>query len=376
MSFLTLTGVQKTFPGGTVAVEDFNLDAVRGEFVSFLGPSGCGKTTTLRMIAGFEKPTAGTIVVDGTDITYRNPNQRNVGMVFQSYALFPNMSVADNIGFGLKVRKRPKAEITKRVGELLELIHLEGRADRFPWQMSGGQQQRVALARALAIEPQVLLLDEPLSALDAKIRIVLRKEIRAIQRQLGITTVYVTHDQEEALSLSDRVVVMSDGRIEQIGTPSEIYNFPSTAFVASFVGTLNLVVARVIDPGAGRLAVDGQDVRTSKAVTDVGPNGLVTLALRPEGIKLGDGETGENRLHGTVEDINFLGSIVRIRVKVGEGDDRATPTLIALDAFNEPHLRLPDVGQSVTISFPPEACFVLGAARDGALASSEVGAEV
>ena len=376
MSFLTLTGVQKTFPGGTVAVEDFNLDAVRGEFVSFLGPSGCGKTTTLRMIAGFEKPTAGTIVVDGTDITYRNPNQRNVGMVFQSYALFPNMSVADNIGFGLKVRKRPKAEITKRVGELLELIHLEGRADRFPWQISGGQQQRVALARALAIEPQVLLLDEPLSALDAKIRIVLRKEIRAIQRQLGITTVYVTHDQEEALSLSDRVVVMSDGRIEQIGTPSEIYNFPATTFVASFVGTLNLVIARVIDPGAGRLSVDGQEVRTSKAVADVGPNGLVTLALRPEGIELGDGEPGANRLHGTVEDINFLGSIVRIRVKVGEGEDRATPTLIALDAFNEPHLRLPDVDQAVTISFPPEACFVLGAARDGALASSEVGAEV
>jgi putative spermidine/putrescine transport system ATP-binding protein len=376
MSFLTLTGVQKTFPGGTVAVEDFNLDAVRGEFVSFLGPSGCGKTTTLRMIAGFEKPTGGTIVVDGTDITYRAPNQRNVGMVFQSYALFPNMSVADNIGFGLKVRKRPKAEITKRVGELLELIHLEGRGDRFPWQMSGGQQQRVALARALAIEPQVLLLDEPLSALDAKIRIVLRKEIRAIQRQLGITTVYVTHDQEEALSLSDRVVVMSDGRIEQIGTPSEIYNFPTTAFVASFVGTLNLVTARVVDPGAGRLSVDGQDVRTSKAVTDVGPNGLVTLAVRPEGIGLGDGEPGENRVHGTVEDINFLGSIVRIRVKIGEGEDGATPTVIALDAFNEPHLHLPDVDKAVTISFPPEACFVLGAARDGALASSEVGAEV
>jgi putative spermidine/putrescine transport system ATP-binding protein len=328
------------------------------------------------MIAGFEKPTAGTIVVDGTDITYRAPNQRNVGMVFQSYALFPNMSVAGNIGFGLKVRKRPKAEITKRVGELLELIHLEGRGDRFPWQMSGGQQQRVALARALAIEPQVLLLDEPLSALDAKIRIVLRKEIRAIQRQLGITTVYVTHDQEEALSLSDRVVVMSDGRIEQIGTPSEIYNFPTTAFVASFVGTLNLVTARVVDPGAGRLSVDGQDVRTSKAVTDVGPNGLVTLAVRPEGIGLGDGEPGENRVHGTVEDINFLGSIVRIRVKIGEGEDGATPTVIALDAFNEPHLRLPDVDKAVTISFPPEACFVLGAARDGALASSEVGAEV
>jgi putative spermidine/putrescine transport system ATP-binding protein len=376
MSFLTLTGVQKTFPGGTIAVEDFNLDAVRGEFVSFLGPSGCGKTTTLRMIAGFEKPTGGTIVVDGTDITYRAPNQRNVGMVFQSYALFPNMSVADNIGFGLKVRKRPKAQIAKRVGELLELIHLEGRGDRFPWQMSGGQQQRVALARALAIEPQVLLLDEPLSALDAKIRIVLRKEIRAIQRQLGITTVYVTHDQEEALSLSDRVVVMSDGRIEQIGTPSEIYNFPTTAFVASFVGTLNLVTARVLDPGAGRLSLDGQEIRTSKAVADAGPNTKVTLAVRPEGIELGEGEPGENRLHGTVEDINFLGSIVRMRVKIGDGEDGATPTVIALDAFNEPHLRLPDVDSAVTISFPPEACFVLGAARDGALASSEAGAEV
>jgi len=376
MSFLTLTGVQKTFPGGTVAVEDFNLEAVRGEFVSFLGPSGCGKTTTLRMIAGFEKPTAGTIVVDGTDITYRAPNQRNVGMVFQSYALFPNMSVADNIGFGLKVRKRPKAEIAKRVGELLELIHLEGRADRFPWQISGGQQQRVALARALAIEPQVLLLDEPLSALDAKIRIVLRKEIRAIQRQLGITTVYVTHDQEEALSLSDRVVVMSDGRIEQIGTPSEIYNFPNTAFVASFVGTLNLVTAGVVDAPAGRLSIDGQQVKTSKAITDAGPDGRVTLAVRPEGIELGEGEAGANQLKGTVEDINFLGSIVRIRVKVGDGDDGATPTVVALDAFNEPHLRLPDVDQAVTISFPPEACFVLGAARDGALASSEAGAEV
>jgi putative spermidine/putrescine transport system ATP-binding protein len=375
MAFLELTGIQKHF-GETAAVLDFNLAAERGEFVSFLGPSGCGKTTTLRMIAGFEKPTAGTIVVGGDDITYRSPNQRNVGMVFQSYALFPNMTVAGNIGFGMKVRKRSKADIDKRVRELLELIHLEGRGDRYPWQLSGGQQQRVALARALAIEPQVLLLDEPLSALDAKIRIVLRKEIRAIQRQLGITTVYVTHDQEEALSRSDRVVVMSDGRVEQIGTPSEIYNFPSTAFVASFVGTLNLVTAGVVDAASGRLSLDGQEVRTSKAVADVGPNGLVTLALRPEGIELGEGDAGENRLHGTVEDINFLGSIVRIRVKVGDGDDGATPTLIALDAFNEPHLRLPAVDQAVTISFPPEACFVLGAARDGALASSEVGAEV
>jgi putative spermidine/putrescine transport system ATP-binding protein len=227
MTFLELTHVRKAF-GETAAVQDFSLAAERGEFVSFLGPSGCGKTTTLRMIAGFEKPTSGAIRIDDVDMTYRPPNQRNVGMVFQSYALFPNMTIAQNVGYGLKVRKKPKADIDRRVGELLELIKLPDKGDRYPYQLSGGQQQRVALARALAIEPQVLLLDEPLSALDAKIRIALRKEIRDIQRQLGITTVYVTHDQEEALSLSDRVVVMSEGRIEQIGTPADIYNFPAT----------------------------------------------------------------------------------------------------------------------------------------------------
>ncbi len=376
MAFLTLTGVQKHFAGGVAAVEDFNLDVVKGEFVSFLGPSGCGKTTTLRMIGGFERPTAGTITVDGKDITNKPPNQRNVGMVFQSYALFPNMTVAGNIGFGLKVRKRPKAEIDRRVHDLLGLIHLEDRGDRYPWQLSGGQQQRVALARALAIEPQVLLLDEPLSALDAKIRIVLRKEIRAIQRQLGITTVYVTHDQEEALSLSDRVVVMSEGRIEQIGTPSEIYNFPTTAFVASFVGTLNLVNARMVDASTGRLTIDGQEIRASKIRSDTSSDGRVTLALRPEGISLGEGDAGSNRLRGTIEDINFLGSIVRIRVRLSDGLDEEPPSTVALDTFNEPHLKIPDVGETVTISFPPEASFVLGAARDPAAALVEVGAEV
>ena len=273
-------------------MEDFSLAAERGEFVSFLGPSGCGKTTTLRMIAGFERPTGGSLSINDVDMTHRPPNQRNVGMVFQSYALFPNMTIAQNVGYGLKVRKMPKADIARRVGELLELIHLPEKGDRYPYQLSGGQQQRVALARALAIEPQVLLLDEPLSALDAKIRIVLRKEIRAIQRQLGITTVYVTHDQEEALSLSDRVVVMSEGRIEQIGTPFEIYNFPATAFVASFVGTLNLVAAGVIDASSGRLSLEGQEVRTAKAVTGAGSDGRVTLAVRPEGISLGDGPGG------------------------------------------------------------------------------------
>jgi putative spermidine/putrescine transport system ATP-binding protein len=378
MTFLELTGIQKRF-GDVAAVESFDLSAERGEFVSFLGPSGCGKTTTLRMIAGFELPTAGSIIVDGRDITRQPPNHRDVGMVFQSYALFPNMNVADNIGFGLKVRKRPKAEIDRRVRELLGLIHLEDRGQRYPYQLSGGQQQRVALARALAIEPQVLLLDEPLSALDAKIRIILRKEIRAIQRQLGITTVYVTHDQEEALSLSDRVVVMSEGRIEQIGTPFEIYNFPATAFVASFVGTLNLFAAGVIDASSGRLSLEGQEVRTAKAVTGAGSDGRVTLAVRPEGISLGDGPEGSNRLRGTIEDINFLGSIVRLRLRLGDGSAPApgeTGTTIALDTFNEPHLTLPPVGDTVTIWFPQEACFVLGSAREGAAAVAGVNAEV
>ena len=353
MAFLELDAVRKEF-GDVVAVEGFDLAAEKGEFVSFLGPSGCGKTTTLRMIAGFELPTSGTIRIDGAEVTYRPPNRRNVGMVFQSYALFPNMTVADNIGFGLKVRGRGRDEIRRRVGELLELIHLAGRGDRYPWQLSGGQQQRVALARALAIEPQVLLLDEPLSALDAKIRVALRHQIRAIQRQLGITTVYVTHDQEEALSLSDRVVVMSDGRIEQIGSPSAIYNFPATTFVASFVGTLNLLNAAVVDASGGRLAIDGQEIRTSRPIADARSGELVAVALRPESVTLRDGKEAANHLRGPLEDVSFLGSIVRLRVRVGDG-----PSAISLDTFNDPSLALPAVGEVVTVSFPADALLVL-----------------
>jgi putative spermidine/putrescine transport system ATP-binding protein len=252
------------------------------------------------------------------------------------------------------VRKRPKAQIDKRVAELLALIHLEDRGNRFPYQLSGGQQQRVALARALAFEPQVLLLDEPLSALDAKIRIVLRKEIRTIQRQLGITTVYVTHDQEEALSLSDRVVVMSEGRIEQIGAPADIYNFPATPFVASFVGTLNLIAAKVIDGGEGRISVDGQEIRSAKPITDAHDGSTVTIALRPESIELGEGG-GVNRLRGAVEDASFLGSIVRIRVRLPDSE-----TTISLDTFNDPNLDPPAIDEMVTLSFPREACLVIG----------------
>jgi putative spermidine/putrescine transport system ATP-binding protein len=351
--FLELSNVRKTF-GTFAAVQDFELSAHRGEFVSFLGPSGCGKTTTLRMIAGFEFPDAGSIKLESKEITRLPPNRRDVGMVFQSYALFPNMTVASNIGFGLRVKRRKKDEIRKRVGELLQLINMPEKADRYPYQLSGGQQQRVALARALAIEPKVLLLDEPLSALDAKIRVALRKEIRAIQRQLGITTVYVTHDQEEALSLSDRVVVMSEGRIEQVGTPAEIYNSPATPFVASFVGTLNLLAARVVDAAAGRLSIEGQEVRTAKPVTE-GPNGsTVTLALRPESFELGE-RGGSNRFSGTIEDVSFLGSIVRARMRLAEG------VMVSFDSFNDPNLNPPSIGELVTVSFPPEACLVVGA---------------
>jgi putative spermidine/putrescine transport system ATP-binding protein len=377
MTFLELTHVRKDF-GTVVAVRDFDLQVDAGEFISFLGPSGCGKTTTLRMIAGFETPTAGSIHIDEQDMTTVAPNKRNVGMVFQSYALFPNMTVAENIGFGLKVRKRPSDQIRKRVDELLDLIHLPDRGDRYPYQLSGGQQQRVALARALAIEPSVLLLDEPLSALDAKIRVALRHEIRQIQRQLGITTVYVTHDQEEALELSDRIVVMSEGRMEQVGTPFEIYNFPKTGFVASFVGTLNAVPARIVDAATGRLSIGGHEIRAASAV-DGSAGSEVAVALRPEMISLEPAEdamtqpAGDlNRVAAVVEDVAFLGAVVRVRVRIGEGDHSAQ---MNVDTFNNPNLAVPPAGSNTTITFPPEACLVLGqdtAIRgDDALAAAE-----
>ncbi len=347
MGFLTLTNISKMF-GNSVAVRDFNLDVERGEFISFLGPSGCGKTTTLRMIAGFELPSTGAIVVNGQDISMKPPNQRNVGMVFQSYALFPNMTVADNVGFGLKIAAKPKAEIERTVAEMLDVIHLPNFGGRYPHQLSGGQQQRVALARALAIHPQVLLLDEPLSALDAKIRVELRSEIRRIQRQLGITTIYVTHDQEEALSLSDRIVVMSAGQVEQIGTPFEIYNYPKTAFTAAFIGQLNMLPVTVTDPGTGQCDFRGQPVATSQAI-EAAAGASVRLAIRPEELGLGQ-SPGDNHLPGRVEAVTFLGAIVRVRVDLGE-------TSVSVDLFNERLLTLPQVNQAVTVNFPPHACW-------------------
>jgi putative spermidine/putrescine transport system ATP-binding protein len=355
MAFLELDGLNKSFASSQV-VRNVDLSIERGEFVSFLGPSGCGKTTTLRMVAGFETPTSGAIRINGQDVTELRPNQRNIGMVFQSYALFPNMTVADNVGFGLKVAKRPASSIAPRVDEMLRLIKLPQLGGRYPYQLSGGQQQRVALARALAIEPQVLLLDEPLSALDAKIRVSLREEIRGVQRKLGITTIYVTHDQEEALSMSDRIVVMNEGRIEQIGTPFEIYNFPRTRFVASFVGTLNILRARVLDPVSGLVSVDDQEVFSSRAITDAPAGEIRSVALRPEAVVLNDGSPDRNRLRGTIEEVSFLGSVVRVRVRFKE-------SAVSLDTFNNPNVAPPQRGQPATVSFAREDLLVLEGAE-------------
>ncbi|HEY6043161.1 MAG TPA: ABC transporter ATP-binding protein [Anaerolineae bacterium] len=351
MAFLELTNISKSF-GTNYAVENFNLNVERGEFVSFLGPSGCGKTTTLRMIAGFELPTSGKTIINGADVTLTPPNKRNVGMVFQSYALFPNMTVAENIGFGLKIAKKTPSEINSRVEEMLATIHLSGFGGRYPWQLSGGQQQRVALARALAIQPQVLLLDEPLSALDAKIRVSLRQEIRAIQQKLGITTVYVTHDQEEALSLSDRVVVMNNGKIEQVGTPFEIYNFPQTDFAAKFVGTLNTLTAEVKDLAHSIVVVDGQPITSAQKFDSTGNGEQVSVSIRPERISFYPENQKPNMLNVTIENIAFLGSIVRIQVRTGEN-------VFYMDTFNNPFLELPKLGDKAQVTFSKEAVLVL-----------------
>ncbi len=349
MAFLTLTEISKVF-GRTLAVENFNFEVEQGDFISFLGPSGCGKTTTLRMVAGFEMPTTGLITINGREVTNKPPNQRNVGMVFQSYALFPNLTIAGNIGFGLTVTHKPAGEVRQRVDEMLNLIHLPNYGDRYPFQLSGGQQQRIALARALAIRPQVLLLDEPLSALDAKIRVELRSEIRRIQQQLAITTIYVTHDQEEALSLSDRIVVMNSGRIEQIGTPFEIYNFPATLFVASFIGQLNILKTTVADAANRTCSLNGFTLLTDQPIQASNGSEL-RLALRPEELSLGH-FTGNNHLSGKVESVTFLGAIVRMRLSVGS-------QVISVDRFNERQFIPPQVGDQVEVNFPPQACWIM-----------------
>lgn len=351
MTHLSLKGITKQY-GDSFAVKDFDLDIKKGEFISFLGPSGCGKTTTLRMVAGFEIPSSGTLTLDDVDITSKAPNQRNVGMVFQAYALFPNMTVVHNIGFGLRIRKESEAAIKSRVDEMLALIHLEQHANKFPYQLSGGQQQRVALARALANRPQVLLLDEPLSALDAKIRVALRAEIRAIQKQLGITAIFVTHDQEEALSISDRIVVMYEGRIEQVGSPFEIYNFPTTAFVANFVGTLNQDEAEVIDPAKGLLQMEGVQLEAATGTAGRKKGDKVKIAIRPERFGFAAEQRKANVIECTIENITFLGAVVRIAVMIGK-------TKFNMDTFNNPFLELPKIGEKTQVTCSREAVLVL-----------------
>ena len=352
MTYLTLSNITKQF-GDSYAVKDFNLDVEKGEFVSFLGPSGCGKTTTLRMVAGFETPTNGTIRLDGADITDKAPNQRNMGMIFQSYALFPNMTVSQNIGFGLRVRGEKDASIKDRVKEMLAIIHLEQRGDSYPYQLSGGQQQRVALARALAIRPQVLLLDEPLSALDAKIRVSLRAEIRSIQQRLGITSIYVTHDQEEALSLSDRIVVMNLGMIEQVGNPFQIYNFPETPFVANFVGSLNTAMAEVIDPTKGLISMDGVQFSSAAKMDDLNRGDKIRIAIRPERFSFASEGKKANVIDCQIENITFLGSVVRVHLLIGK-------TKFSMDTFNYPSLELPRIGDKNQVTCSREAVLVMG----------------
>ncbi|MCE6969451.1 ABC transporter ATP-binding protein [Cereibacter sphaeroides] len=350
MAFLEIARLEKSF-GPLHVVRNFNLSVEKGEFVSLLGPSGCGKTTVLRMVAGFESADQGAIRIEGKDVVRQRPNARKIGMVFQAYALFPNLTVAQNVGFGLKVAGVPRREADARVAEMLALIGLPDLGGRYPFQLSGGQQQRVALARALAVRPRVLLLDEPLSALDAQIRVSLRNEIRAIQQRLGITTIFVTHDQEEALSMSDRIVVMNGGVAEQVGTPFEIYNHPTTKFVANFVGTLNTLTAEVEDPAAGTVRVAGQVIQLPAPVS-APRGGRIGLALRPEALRLGTVAGREVILPATIANVHFLGSVIRLQVQTAG-------TSVALDTFNRSDVPPPQVGAQTQVSFSARDVIVL-----------------
>jgi putative spermidine/putrescine transport system ATP-binding protein len=322
MAELELQGLHKRF-GEVVALKSLDLKVGSGEFISLLGPSGCGKTTALRIVAGFEQQDDGRVLIAGKDITNVPANRRDMGMVFQAYSLFPNMTARDNVAFGLRVRHVARGQQLSRAAELLEMVGLAAAMNRYPHQLSGGQQQRVALARALAIEPSVLLLDEPLSALDAKVRVQLREEIRRIQTRLGITTLYVTHDQEEALSVSDRVVVLSLGQIEQVGTPAEIYGDPRTVFVAQFVGTMNRIAGRVASNGRGMVETDGAVLRADSARS--WQNGArVLMLIRPESItldRLDDAAPlSEDTIEGRVRAHTFLGAVTRMAVTSPVGE--------------------------------------------------------
>nr|AGC72680.1 putrescine transport ATP-binding protein PotA [uncultured bacterium A1Q1_fos_2286] len=356
---IRLDGVSKRF-GDYVAVESANFDIGEGEFFSMLGPSGCGKTTTLRMIAGFEQPTGGRILLDGVDVSHTPPYKRDVNTVFQNYALFPHMNVFDNVAYGLRNRKTPESEVRTRVSELLEVVRLPDMATRRPSQLSGGQQQRIALARALVNLPKALLLDEPLGALDLKLREVMQLELKRIQREVGITFIFVTHDQEEALTMSDRIAVMTQGRVDQIGSPTEIYHQPATAFVAGFIGTANLLPVTVRSQEGDQVTVDsrmGNQFQVPAGGATHAAGSEATLMVRPErlvpaGAPL-HGDTPAGRLECTVTSMVFQGPVVRCQVRTATGTD-----LVAhLGPEDEPGAI--SVGSPITMTWAYEGAYLV-----------------
>jgi spermidine/putrescine transport system ATP-binding protein len=352
---IRLEELTKSFDG-IVAVNGIDLDMPPGEFFTMLGPSGCGKTTTLRMIAGFERPTSGRILLDGIDVARVPPHKRNVNTVFQSYALFPHLDVAGNVAFGLKYHKLTKEEQGRRVADALELVNLAGFAGRRAAQLSGGQQQRVALARALVLRPRVLLLDEPLGALDARLRKNLQVELKALQAELGITFVFVTHDQEEALTMSDRIAVMNDGCVEQAGPPREVYEEPRTLFVADFLGVSNLLAAQAVGPDGDACAVRVGDrtFRAQQGATEA--RGEVKVMIRPERIGIdAHGTNGDNRLPGMVERSVFLGGAYEVHVRVLGGE--LLKATVANDGKRLPVML--EQGEAVSLYLPPAGLRVL-----------------
>ncbi len=369
-SVIEIDHVVKSF-GEFLAVDDAHFSIAQGEFFSMLGPSGCGKTTTLRMIAGFEQPTSGAIRLDGVDVSKVPPNKRNVNTVFQQYALFPHMNVYDNVAFGPRSRKASKADIARRVPELLEIVRLADFANRRPSQLSGGQQQRVALARALVNLPKALLLDEPLGALDLKLRHAMQFELKRIQREVGITFVYVTHDQEEALTMSDRIAVMSDGRVEQIGTPTEIYDNPASVFVAGFIGQANLWPCAVTGRSgatADIVALGGSSLKGRCQSEALRPGTDAVLMVRPERITISTIDPGptNQRVRGTVVDLTFQGAVVRLVLHAS--DD--TTIIANIDPDHDLPMLRP--GDTVWASWNASAASVLPASPDQPLTSVDV----
>ena len=362
MSFLNLEGVSKYY-GDFGALIDMSLSVERGEFISLLGPSGCGKTTTLRLIAGFEQPTSGRILLDGADVSGVPPHRRNVNTVFQSYALFPFLSVFDNVAFGLKHRSVGKAELKQRVDQALDLVAMTQFAKRRPGQLSGGQQQRVALARALVLNPAVLLLDEPLGALDAKLRRTLKVELKALQERVGITFLYVTHDQEEALTMSDRLAVMNAGKIVQIGTPRQVYEEPADSYVADFLGAANLIEVEVVTAGTLRLG----DFALTSARCEANTAGRAHAVIRPERVLIEEhGSAGDNRVPAMVERVVFLGSATQVMLRLAPG--------VPLQALMQNDGSRPELAQGTPVHcyLPPDALRVLaGAAGEVPVAEDE-----